>query len=598
MLPPGHSSSDTPWLVPAGESGTAQEADVLTPSILPNSRLEPLAESSAGEAPPTRCCDPDSASGPVRVALPEPASCPRPGTVVGNYELLEVIGRGGMGVVYKARQRSLDRVVALKMILEGQLADQSSVERFYEEARSAATLDHPNIVPIYEIDRQDGHHYFTMAFVEGTSLRVLATGGRLRAPGEVAAILAAVAEAVQFAHDKGIIHRDLKPDNVLLDRHGRPRVTDFGLAKRLNGGPGLTLSGQLLGTPAYMAPEQARGDLAALGAAADVYGLGGILYFLLTGQAPFRGANMTDVLYQLVASAPVPPRQLNPAVPPELEAVCLKCLEKEPRRRYPSAAAVAEAVRAAAPPCSLSDTGPLDDATAGPDRTRATPAPARRSLRWAVPAGGAALVVLAGAALVAFRPPSGGRVPADGTAATPVAAATGADAAPPAKDATPPPGADIAPPARHDFRVQVEVLGGRPGPDGILRLVAGQEVRFRVTVERDAYVGLWTFDPQGKVLQLFPNDAEPDPLVKAGQLRTVPGKDYSIVAEAGSGVEQVRVVASSMPWDLRLGEHEGPFRLFKTGADLAQLEQQRGLVLRSKTAVAETTLKYRVAPPP
>ena len=595
MLPPGDSSFDTACPAPSGEGGSAQDPHSLTPAILLASRLEPPAGSTAGDAPPTRCSDTDGGSGPARAAPPAPANSLPPGTVVGDYELLQVLGRGGMGVVYKARQRSLDRVVALKMILQGELADQSSVDRFYEEARSAATLDHPHIVPIYEIDRQDGHHYFTMAFVEGTSLRALASGGRLRAPGEVAAIMAAVADAVQFAHDKGIIHRDLKPDNVLIDRHGRPRVTDFGLAKRLNGGPGLTLSGQLLGTPAYMAPEQARGDLAATGAAADVYGLGGILYFLLTGQPPFTGSSVGDVLYQLMASAPVPPRQLNPAVPPGLEAVCLKCLEKEPGRRYPSAAAVAQAVRAAAPPGSLSDTCPLGDATAGPDRTR--PAPARRWLPWAVPAG-AGLVVLAAAAFLAFRPPAGGRVPADGPGTTPVAAAPGADAAPPAKAPPPAAGADVAAPPRHDFRVQVEMLGGRPGPDGVLRLVAGQEVRFRVTVERDAYVGLWTFDPQGKAVQLFPNDAEPDHLVKAGQPRTVPGTDYAIVAEAGSGVEQVRVVASSKPWDLRLGQHEGPFPLFKTGADLAQLEQQRGLVLRSKTAVAEESLAYRVAPSP
>jgi tRNA A-37 threonylcarbamoyl transferase component Bud32 len=510
--------------------------------------------------------------------------------VVGDYELLQVIGRGGMGVVYKARQRSLDRVVALKMILQGQLTDQSAVERFCEEARSAATLDHPYIVPIYEINRHDGQHYFTMAFVEGTSLKALASGGRLRAPAEVAGIVAAVAEAVQFAHDKGIIHRDLKPDNVLIDRHGRPRVTDFGLAKRLEGGPGLTLSGQILGTPAYMAPEQARGDLAALGAAADIYGLGGILYFLLTGQPPFTGDHMGEVLYQLMTSAPVPPRRLNPAVPPELEAVCLKCLEKEPGRRFPSAAAVAQAVRAAAPSCSVSDTGRLDDPTTRPGRTPATPARARRSLRWAAFAG-AGLAVLAGAAFVAFRPRGGGQVPAESPGVMPVAAA-------PAQEPPPAPGADLAPPARHDFRVQVEMLDSRPGPDGVLRLVAGQEVRFRVMVERDAYVGLWTFDPQGKAVQLFPNDAEPDHLVKAGQPRTVPGKDYAIVAEAGSGVELVRVVASARPWDLRLGQQDGPFRLFKTGADLAQLDQQRGLVLRSKTAVAEESLKYRVVPAP
>jgi predicted Ser/Thr protein kinase len=592
MSEPDLSRCDTPWPLSPDESASLPDARSLTPPILPASRVEPVSVSEDGDAPPTRCCDADSASAPALPAAPAHVQSPTPGTLVGDYELLEIIGRGGMGVVYKARQQSLDRVVALKMILPGQLADQSSVERFYEEARSAATLDHPHIVPVYEINRHDGHHYFTMAFVEGTSLRALASKGRLQAPEEVASIVAAVAEALQFAHDKGIIHRDLKPDNVLIDRQGRPRVTDFGLAKRLGGGgPGLTLSGQLLGTPAYMAPEQARGDLAAMGPAADIYGLGGILYFLLTGRPPFSGPNVGEVLYQLMSADPVPPRQLNPAVSPALEAVCLKCLEKDPRHRYPSASALAQAVRAAVPPESVSDTGRLSGVADTTDRTVTTPAVVRRPLRWAVPAAGVVLVALAGAAFLAFRPPTGHAVPPDGSETPPVAVAPEAEAGQPAA-------VDVAPPSRHDFRVQVEMVGARPGNDGVLGLVAGQEVRFRVTVDRDAYVGLWTFDPQGKATQLFPNDAEPNALVKAGQPRTVPGKDYAIVAEIGSGVEQVRVVASSKPWDLRLGQRDGPFRLFHTRDDLAQLEQQRGLVLKSKAAVAEESLKYRVAASP
>jgi serine/threonine protein kinase/WD40 repeat protein len=254
----------------------------------------------------------------------------------GDYELLEEIARGGMGVVYKARQLSLNRTVALKMILAGQLAGEADVKRFYREAEAAANLDHPGIVPIFEIGQHDGQHYFSMGFVEGTSLSTKLAVGPLP-PRDAAALLKQIAEAVQYAHEHGVIHRDLKPGNVLLDKQGRPRVTDFGLAKRVQSASDLTGTGQILGTPSYMPPEQAAGRLDEVRETADVYALGAILYAMLTGRPPFQADNPIDTVMQVLQREPVAPRQLNPKVPIDLETICLKCLEKTTRRRYDSA---------------------------------------------------------------------------------------------------------------------------------------------------------------------------------------------------------------------------------------------------------------------
>jgi hypothetical protein len=259
-----------------------------------------------------------------------------------GYAVLGELGRGGMGVVYKARQISLNRVVALKMILAGSHAGTAELARFRTEAEAIARLQHPNIVAVHEVGEHEGLPFFSLEFCPGGSLEAK-LAGTPRPPAEAAALLETLARAMEAAHQKGIVHRDLKPANVLLGEDSTPKITDFGLAKKLDTA-GQTQTGTVMGTPSYMAPEQAEGRRE-VGTAADVYALGAVLYECLTGRPPFKGATPLDTLVQVVKEEAVPPHFLQPKVPRDLETICLKCLHKDPARRYASAEALADDLR-------------------------------------------------------------------------------------------------------------------------------------------------------------------------------------------------------------------------------------------------------------
>ena len=299
----------------------------------------PVPPTAATEATPPTAGLSDTLAAAAVSAAPAPVAYS-----VSGYEVLGELGRGGMGVVYKARQLSLNRIVALKMVLSGGHASPAERARFKAEAEAVAKLQHPNIVSVYEVGEHQGHPYLALEFCPGGSLdRKL--GGVPLAPEEAARLAECLARAMHLAHTRGVVHRDLKPANILLAESDIPKVTDFGLAKMLDSGSGQTQTGAVLGTPSYMAPEQARGKSKGVGPAADTYALGAILYELLTGRPPFRGESSMDTLALVLNEEPVRPRRLRPTVPRDLETVCLKCLHKEPEDRYASALELAEDLR-------------------------------------------------------------------------------------------------------------------------------------------------------------------------------------------------------------------------------------------------------------
>lgn len=263
---------------------------------------------------------------------------------LGDFQLLREIGRGGMGIVYEARQVSLNRIVALKLLRTGRHRSPNERQRFTVEAQAAARLQHPGIVPILEVGEAEGEAFFTMPLIAGPSLAERLEQGPLPVR-ETAELLGQIAEAVEHAHRSGVLHRDLKPANILLE-DGSPRITDFGLAKIQGEGSDLTLTGQIMGTPNYMAPEQAAGRVHDIGPATDIYALGAILYELLTGRPPFMAATITETLQQVREQEPVRPDRLNNRIPADLATICLKCLQKEPQRRYASADELAQDVAA------------------------------------------------------------------------------------------------------------------------------------------------------------------------------------------------------------------------------------------------------------
>lgn len=280
----------------------------------------------------------------TRLEAVEPLEFRRPPAVSDDYQIERELGHGGMGVVYLARQRSLNRQVAIKVLRPGQHTFGPLIHRFLEEARNLAQLRHPHIVSIHEVGDAAGEPYFTMEFIDGETLASVLSRGAMT-PSRAVELFKQVASAVQHAHRQGIIHRDLKPGNVLIDRHGQAYVTDFGLARNLGQDSHLTQSGELLGTPQYMAPEQARGQNALVGEATDIHALGLLLYEMLTGTPAFQATSPADILVKLLKEEPGDPRRIDRRIPRELETICLKCLRKDPGARYPNTAALLEDIR-------------------------------------------------------------------------------------------------------------------------------------------------------------------------------------------------------------------------------------------------------------
>ncbi len=337
-LDPGpHASAETLSTLPGDP---APQLEILAPMLAGSGADSPVDGTDSatfqlpGREPSDASSDSDSAAA---------APIPRLDQVAG-YKILKVLGQGGMGVVYKARQRGLKRIVALKMISAVGHHAPEDLARFRSEAMAVADLQHPNIVQIYEVGEDNGQPFFSLEYVAGGSLARKIAGTPFP-PRDAAQLVKTLAGGMQYAHECGIVHRDLKPANVLLTESGEPKVSDFGLVKRLEDDAGQTQSGSILGTPSYMAPEQAEGRIKDIGPCTDIYALGGILYELMTGRPPFRAASVLDTLQQVRTQEPIPPSQFQPKIPRDLETICLKCVQKDPARRYATAAALEEDLR-------------------------------------------------------------------------------------------------------------------------------------------------------------------------------------------------------------------------------------------------------------
>ena len=462
-------------------------------------------------------------SNPSEGAAPRPPDSKRANVaskVMDDYEILEEIARGGMGVVYKARQKSLNRLVALKKILNTSGATENAVKRFRQEAISAAALEHPVIVPIYDFGEHDGTLYYTMPFIEGTNLWGLIAKDTL-APRAAVDLILPIVDAVAYAHDQKMIHRDLKPANILIDAHGRPRITDFGLAKHSQSDTGQSRPGEILGTLDYMAPEQARGLNKTLGPEADIYALGGILYFMLIGTPVFPGENDWGAkVYKVVHTPPVPPRQINPLVPEPLHDLIMRCLHKHPAQRYPSARELAKAVRAL----------PWTE----------NQAPTKRRLPYVWVALVLGVVLVMGAAFLGyqqFSPKSQG------------------NQVPPTIDWNGDPANVVfAEKLQEDFELKVELTAGKFNKeDRVTYIDAEEKVSLKITAYKNCYVGVWSIDENGRAWLLFPVHNDPNHYFKEGQERIIPEKRAPFKATPSNKAEKIRVVASTESWAPQMG---------------------------------------------
>jgi serine/threonine protein kinase len=614
----GPVSGENPSLNDKTQPGTSMQSGAAVPSILATANDATIihggTQASVGE-----------------ISLSSASSTSAGPELPPEYELVNEIARGGMGVVYKARHRKLNRLVALKMILPHMLYDQSAIERFYQEARAAAALDHPNIVPIHEVGEFKGQHFFTMSFIEGESLRHRIKRQRPTIRESVK-LLIGIADGVGYGHQRGIIHRDLKPDNVLIDQQGRPRVTDFGLAKQVESNSGLTATGQVMGTPSFMSPEQALGGKRTIGPPTDVYALGAILYNMLTGFTPFDGDSVTEVLCKVISDTPPSLRGKCPEVPESLEAIYQKSMARDPNHRFPTATELAEALREWEQSSDAAPTRPdlRNNRTVSNDlvqntlfpslinapETPAVAAPTGGKPAWLFPVLGVLAVVIGGAIYRLTQGPSKTDAP-KGTEVVekkkdsikekidnlkdlkekkagkelPIgklfnrASLDLAKVIVPKEQVTP-----LIKPERRDFDLKIEFLSGVQDKDGLWKFKSGDPLQCIVTSDRDCYFGVWSVNADGTEVQLYPNDLVTAELLKAGESRAIPGKSADLLAAPSAGIDQLLFIAAEKPWDPSLGGTTAPFTIMDEKA-----RKNRGFILeRKKEAVTQEVIPVRV----
>ncbi len=516
---PAQQATGETLLQPAVAPATEPLAGTLPPTeaVSENATLaQPAHANPVAEQPPGFAGASSSAIPPPRIA---------------GYEILGELGRGGMGVVYKARHLGLKRLVALKMILAGAHAGSSELARFRSEAEAVARLQHPHIVQIFDIGEHEGLAYFSLEFVEGGNLAGRCHGAP-QPPRQAAQLVETLARAVHAAHRHGIVHRDLKPANILLTSDGIPKITDFGLAKQLNSHDCQTQSGAVLGTPSYMAPEQAQGKAREVGPAADVYALGAILYDLLTGRPPFQAATVWETITQVTSLEPTPPSRLQGQVPGRLEAICLKCLQKDPQKRYTSAESLADDLR------QFQDDKTIEIA---PPPTR----PVRKNWRrWTLAAAGAA--ALAGLMLTVWllTQTRTNDVPTNGASAGTPTALTGEK------------------PAAAVLSGELVLKVWTPGPGGKRGLTVGEDddalpvrkgelVHLEARLNQPAYIYLIWVDSQGQVDPLYPWDRDfkvlPPPTTPQTVLNSPPEESRGWPVQGTSGLETAMLLVRRTP---------------------------------------------------
>jgi hypothetical protein len=507
---------------------------------------EPPAPASRSEvassAPGTTLPAPDDGASQVRATPPHWADAPVPADPerVGKYAVVARLGRGGQAATYKAWDPDLKRHVVLKLYHAAGTSEQQ--DAVLREGQALARVRSPYVARVHAVERQPTCACLVVEYLPGRTLAERLRAGPVRLD-EALELTARLAEGLAAVHACGLLHRDVKPGNVLVGDDGLPRLIDFGLARPL----GDDALRRISGTLAYMAPEQARGEIDRVDPRTDVFGLGAVLYELLTGRPPYRAETAAELLEQARAGDVAPPRTHNPRLPAAINDTCLRCLAKDPDRRYASAADLARAVR-------------------GWQRRRR-----------AVPVAVMAFAAVAALAVWLGRPAPPSVGPA--TASVEPSAARDPDGRP----------------LRQDFPLKVDMVGAPPGPDGLRHITEGQLLSFRLEPSVNCYVGIWHRDAEGKVTQLFPNEHDPNHLIPGGTTRAIPGdKNYQIVARPEKAPGHVHVLASTTYWSTAAGRKAGPYVVFATPEEL---EQFRNFEIETKTkAVSEHVFAVRVEP--